>query len=126
MDPDVQDWLRIAESDVTSAEVLHDARQELNAIFFLQQAVEKTLKAVLIKRTSLMPPRIHNLPELAGRCELKLAREQERLLKDLTVSYIDSRYPEQWGSAPPEISSEKTGRLIMESKEFIAWLKQKL
>jgi len=100
--------------------------QELNAIFHLQQAVEKTLKAVYIKQNSTMPPRLHDLQKLAGGCKLQLTKDQNRLLKDLTTSYIDSRYPEQWGGFPTQVSGEKTAKLIGETKDFIAWLKQKL
>lgn len=126
MDEDIQQWLRFAESDMTSAQVLHGAGEQLNAIFHLQQAVEKTLKAVYIKQNSTMPPRLHNLPELAKGCALQLTKDQVRLLKDLTTSYIDSRYPEHWGIPALEIPAEQTGRLINESKDFIAWLRQKL
>ncbi len=41
------------------------------------------------------------------------------------MSYIDSRYPEQWGSAPPAVSGEGAERLIASSKDFLAWLKHK-
>lgn len=48
MDEHVQQWLRYADSDMVSAEALHRIGQELNAIFRLQQSVEKTLKALLL------------------------------------------------------------------------------
>lgn len=41
IDEDIQHWLRFAESDMVSAEALHRAGQELNALFHLQQAVER-------------------------------------------------------------------------------------
>ena len=126
MDEDIQLWLRCAESDMVSAMALHQIGQQLNAIFHLQQAVEKTLKAVYIKENSTMPPRLHNLQELAGGCRLQLTKEQSRLLRDLTTSYIDSRYPEQWGGSPMEVSGEQTAGLIAETKDFIAWLGKKL
>lgn len=126
VEDDIQQWLRYAESDTVSSEALHKITQELNAIFHLQQAVEKTLKAVHIKQNSTMPPRLHDLQKLAGGCGLHLTKERERLLMDLTTSYIDSRYPEQWGASPLGVSGEKTAKLIAETKDFIAWLKQKL
>mgnify|MGYP001053774895 CR=1 FL=1 len=107
MDEDIQPSLRYAESDLVSAEALHQIRQELNAIFHLQQAVEKTIKAVYIKQKSTMPPRLHNLHELARGCELELTKEQHRLLEDLTSSYIDSRYPEQWVVLPPKYQESR-------------------
>ena len=126
IDEDIQVWLRFADSDVASAEALHHNRQYLNALFHLQQAVEKTLKATFIKTTSTFPPRVHNLHELVKKCRLELTAEQSQLLEDLTKSYTDSRYPEQWGGSPPDISEKKTEELIQATKEFNAWLKQKL
>jgi HEPN domain-containing protein len=126
MDEDIKYWLRLADSDLTSAEILHRAGEELNAIFHLQQAVEKTLKALYIRQRSTMPPRLHDLPRLAAACELQVTGEQIRLLKDLTESYSDSRYPEDWPDNPPAISSDRMEALVVESKDFIAWLRQKL
>ncbi len=126
MDEDIKNWLQFADSDMISAEALHRIGQELNCLFFLQQAVEKTLKALLVKQTSVAPPRTHNLPKLAALCGLQLPSEQAQLLDDLVESYIDSRYPEEWGSNPPKISGEETERLISASKELVRWLRRKL
>lgn len=126
MEEDIQPWLRYAESDIASAEVLHGAGQHLNALFHLQQAVEKTLKAVIVKTTGNMPLRIHSLHKLVERCGLQLTSEQAQLIEDLTASYTDSRYPEQWDASTPHISAEETAKFIAATKEFIAWLKQQL
>lgn len=126
MDEDIQPWLRYAESDMASAEALHRAGQNLNAIFHLQQAVEKTLKAAVIKVTGTFPPRIHNLQEIVEHCGLQVTPEQSQLLEDLTKSYTESRYPEQWGGSPPDVSGDRTEKLIAASEDFIAWLRQKL
>ena len=59
MEEKIQKWLPFAESDIASADALHQAGQDLNAIFHLQQAIEKVMKALLLKQTSQEPPRIH-------------------------------------------------------------------
>jgi HEPN domain-containing protein len=93
MDEDLQYWLRLADSDMVSAEALHKAGQVLHCLFFLQQAVEKTLKALLVKNAAAAPPRIHNLHKLAERATLVLTREQALLLKNLSRFYLETRYP---------------------------------
>ncbi len=98
---DIQTWLRYAESDMVSAEGLHGMGQELHAAFFLQQAVEKTLKALLLKRTGIEPPRIHSLRNLAERCKLDLQEQQARLIEQLSEYYIESRYPGDWQETAP-------------------------
>jgi len=126
MDEDIQPWLRYAESDMVSAEALIRAGQELNAIFHLQQAAEKTLKALYIKQKSSMPPRVHDLHKLAEECRLGLSRQQKLLLDDLTRSYTGSRYPESWEQPPEDITPEEAQQLMALTREFLQWLRQQL
>jgi HEPN domain-containing protein len=107
MDRDAQHWLRIAASDVVSVEVLHGAGQDLHAMFFLQQAVEKTLKALIARQTQAAPPRIHNLHTLADLCGLKLERDQLHLLEVLNGYYAESRYPADWEPDLPTVTAKQ-------------------
>jgi len=126
MDQDIRPWLRYAESDLASAEILRREGECLNALFHLQQAVEKTLKGLFIKQNSAMPPRLHDLDKLAEKCGLALSREQRLLLDDLTRSYSGSRYPETWGQREDDIRPEEVDQLMALTKEFLTWLKQRL
>ena len=101
IDEDIQHWLRFAESDMVSAEALHRARQELNALFHLQQAVEKTLKALLLRKSEVQPPRIHGLRGLSERCGLRLTKKQALLMENLSEYYVESRYPGDWDAGHP-------------------------
>jgi hypothetical protein len=55
-DEDIQSWISFADADMAAAEGLHNLGLDANALFHLQQAVEKTLKAVLLKKTGSAPP----------------------------------------------------------------------
>ncbi len=123
MDKDILPWLQYAESDLASAEMLRRGSECLNALFHLQQAVEKTLKALFIKQHSVMPPRLHDLRKLAEECRLALSREQRLLLDDLTRSYTGSRYPETWRQRQDDITPEEVDQLTTLTKEFLTWLK---
>lgn len=126
MDEDIQKWLRFAESDIASAEVLQRAGQELNAIFFLQRAVEETPKALLLKQTKVEPPRIHSLRKLAERCGLDLTPDQGLLLENLSEYYVESRYPGDWQEEPPDVIAKEAARLTPAAKEFIQWLRSQI
>ena len=128
MDRDAQQWLRIAASDMVSVEILHRAGQDLHAMFFLQQAVEKTMKALIARETQTAPPRIHNLHTLANLCGLNLERERDRvhLLEVLNGYYTESRYPGEWEPDMPTVTSAEAAAYIGRAKELIEWLKQKL
>ena len=124
MDQDIRLWLRHAESDLVAADLLGQGGEYFNALFHLQQAVEKTLKALFIRQNSTMPARLHNLYKLAGQCKLGISREQQLLLDDLTRSYTGSRYPETWGQREDDITAQEVAQLSAATKEFIAWLKR--
>ncbi len=126
VDEDLQYWLRLADSDIISAEALHRVGQELHCLFFLQQAVEKTLKVLLLKQTAAAPPRIHNLRKLAERGSLVLTAEQGLLLENLSRFYLEARYPGDWAEPPPEASSAEAERLIPAAKGFIQWLRSQI
>jgi len=126
VDEDVQHWLRFAESDIVSAEALHHVGQELNALFHLQQAVEKTLKALLLRKSGLQPPRIHGLRGLSERCGLRLTEKQVLLIEYLTQYYVESRYPVDWYEGSFEATVIEVERLIPEAKELIAWLRSQI
>lgn len=60
------DWLAEADEDLETARALIDRRIYKQACFHAQQAVEKALKAVLLRRLGTVP-RIHDLPGLLAR-----------------------------------------------------------
>ncbi len=126
MDQEIQKWLRFADSDMVPAEGLQRIGQELHALFFLQQAVEKTLKALLVKQTHAAPPRIHSLRTLAERCGLSLPMDEGLLLENLSEYYVESRYPGDWQETSPDVMAKEAERLIPAAKEFIRWLRSRI
>lgn len=88
------DWLRIAEKDFARVEYLlreHDAEA---AGFFLQQAVEKFLKAFLLSKGWQLQ-RVHDLePLLNEALSFDPSLEQYRsILQKITGFYFIERYP---------------------------------
>ena len=88
--------------------------------------MEKTLKALLVKKTAVAPPRIHNLHKLAERATLVLTPDQALLLKNLGLFYLETRYPGDWVEPPPEEGSAEAGRLVAAAKELIRWLRSQV
>lgn len=91
----IKNWIQKAEDDIKWTE--SNIRGEIfyGACFTAQQAVEKILKAYLLKHEN-RTPRIHNLRALLKRCELinsafsKLNEE----ISPLDAYYIQTRYPD--------------------------------
>jgi len=122
----IRSWLRYAEADLAAAEGLHGLHLNPSALFHLQQAVEKTLKGLLLKQTGLEPPRIHSLRRLVERCGLSLTSDQTLLLENLGNYYVESRYPGDWEMAPTEVIAKEAETMIPAAKEFIQWLRSQI
>jgi HEPN domain-containing protein len=95
-------WLQYAKDDLHSAETLMKASIYNMVCFHSQQAVEKTLKAIIaFYDKDIM--RTHNLIRLYKICEdfhhEKLFIEEDWLIF-LNDVYIDSRYPADFGVLP--------------------------
>jgi HEPN domain-containing protein len=88
------DWLRIAEKDLARVDRLLAAQDPEAAGFFLQQAVEKFLKAFLISRGWQLE-RIHDLEVLLNSAlAFNASLEPYRLLcQKITGFYLVERYP---------------------------------
>ncbi len=88
------DWLRIAEKDLGRAERLLDIQDPAAAGFFLQQAVEKFLKAFLLSRGWELE-RIHDLEALLNAALVyDPALESFRpVCQKITGFYVMERYP---------------------------------
>lgn len=88
------DWLRIAEKDLKRVELLLNVHDPEAAGFYLQQAVEKFLKAFLLSKGWRLE-RIHDLEVLLNEAlEHDSSLERFRpVCQKITVFYFVERYP---------------------------------
>jgi len=92
-------WLRIAEKNVKRAQrSLEDGDYEASC-FWSQQAVEASLKALIIY-SGREPPKIHNLVDLYGMVKNILGPVDEATLSEIIPYYSISRYPDVFGGIP--------------------------
>lgn len=105
---DYKNWLKEADWDFTTAEILKERERYNSSAFFAQQAVEKILKAALMFKNEA--PWGHSTKELLVRLneitELDLSNLIHNAL-ELDHHYIPSRYPNVHpNSAPHELYDE--------------------
>jgi len=121
-------WFKQAELDLKKA--LNDlvTRDWDSAAFWSQQAAEKALKALLLN--SGIAHRGHNLLELAESIKRELGINVEEILDDLrelTVHYTISRYPNAANALPSELYTESKARdLVERARGVIEWVKRYL
>ncbi|MDY0355099.1 MAG: HEPN domain-containing protein [Sedimentisphaerales bacterium] len=91
-------------------------------LFCCQQAAEKALKAVIVKKTGELPPRVHNLLRLAEVAGIPSNPEHRRFLGELSAYYIQSRYPEEVRTAGSTISRELAGSVLRRAEQTVQWV----
>lgn len=86
---EIKRWIERAEKDIETAKFNYSGKFFDVAAFFSQQAAEKALKAVYLKKFNRIK-KIHDLVILGK--EVDLPQKYIGLCKELTAAYIYTRY----------------------------------
>lgn len=81
----IEYWVTSASDDIISAELLIQNNRLLHGLFWCHLAVEKIIKAHVVKCTQQVPPRSHNLLWLLEKTDISIDDEQEKLIGELMV-----------------------------------------
>ncbi|MBI4022977.1 HEPN domain-containing protein [Candidatus Berkelbacteria bacterium] len=122
-----QRWLKQAEEDLKTARVNREEERYYAAALFAQQAAEKALKALIIKQTGQLAPKIHDVAELAG--GLGLPAHLNDSIERLVPVYLMSRYPDATPDAtvPAEFYTDtQAAPLVEAADEVLQWVKTNL
>ncbi len=92
-------------------------------LFATHLAVEKALKAHVVKNTKKLPPMIHNLVSLANLAGLKLTSQQMQLFAELNPLNIEGRYP---GNIRKALSKQEAQAIAKRTKVALEWLIKEL
>ena len=117
-----QGWVDQALYDLETARAMLASGRYLYVLFCCQQATEKALKAVIVRRTGELPPRLHNLLRLAEAAAVRLDPEQGKFLGELSGYYIQSRYPEEIKAAGSAVSQELADDVHGKTEQTVQWV----
>ena len=126
MSDDVVQWLQFSDEDLRSAASLLQEGRYRPVGTFCQQAIEKRLKAVIVHRTGRIPPRSHDLLDLAELAGFECEEAIERFLAGLTRDYLDGRYPRVDGVFPLCTDWAQARRTLTATREVLEWPDQLL
>lgn len=90
----VQYWLNGATYDLETGQTLLRSKKYPYALFFGHLALEKLLKAVVVKRTGEHAPFSHSLMMLAQRAKLEMPEEMFDSLAEFMEFHTEARYPD--------------------------------
>jgi len=112
-------WREGAEEDMQVARELVESGRIRHGLFFAHLALEKALKANIVRHTGAEPPKIHNLPRLAGLAGVEVTEDQTDILADMNIFCLAGRYPD-WVSVLPGRGDAE--QYIARSAELVRWL----
>ncbi|MGH7493099.1 MAG: HEPN domain-containing protein [bacterium] len=125
--PAVKIWMERAEYDFETARAMYKTGRYLYVVFMCQQAVEKTLKAILAFQHKEIKP-IHHLPKLAELAGLlhEFREETLTLVENLSGYYLNARYKETIEALVKAIDKKEAREYLSKTESLILWLTQKM
>jgi len=124
------DWLREAEDDLSAARDLMRLGRYSKACFFAQQAAEKALKALLMRRAGVfeITHSVVRLLEVASEHGLRVPDELFRRAEALDRLYVPTRYPSVWPHGPPHVhyGEEDARRAVEDAEEVLRFVGEQI
>lgn len=119
---ETEEWLKLANEDLQSAEYLFEKRLLRMVCFHAQQSVEKVLKSLLAEN-EVEIPRIHNLLDLNNSVK-RLGYSTD--LTDEEAIFLNTvyrwRYPPDLGLLPSgELTEPDTQRALSIARAIVDW-----
>jgi len=116
-------WQISAQSDIETAEILINKQKYIQGLFFCHLCMEKIIKALVVKQTSQIPPKSHNLEYLCEQSQITVTNEQKQFMAILMKYQLEGRYPEYYPVTP---SITTVNNYLCKTKELYSCLKQML
>jgi len=117
-------WLAQVDYDIATAEHMLHAGRYIYVIFMSHMALEKVLKALVIEETQTLPPRTHNLIDLAQRAQVVLSQEQQDFLGRINNTSVVVRYPDDLTAMVSQYPEAIARDYLERTKELILWVRQ--
>lgn len=121
-----QEWLKQADYDMDTAEVMFNNKRHFYAVFMCHLSIEKALKGIYLDRLKEIPPKTHNLVYLVEKIKLLLPENLYDSVFALNRVSVPTRYPDDIQRILKDYNEERTKKVIESGKEVLQWLKKQL
>ena len=118
-----QEWLKQADYDIETAEIMFDNKRYFYAVFMCHLSVEKALKDLYLERLKGIPPKVHNLVYLLNKIGVKPSEPIGRFLVKLNEASVVTRYPEELDKLQKDFTQPVVKDILLRSKEVLEWIK---
>jgi HEPN domain-containing protein len=119
-------WLGGAKYDLSVANAMFKTRKYPYALFLGHLALEKLLKAVVVKYTKKHAPFSHSLPYLVEISGIKIPEPIKVKLREFMEFHFEARYPDANKLFYDKCTKAYTAARLKEIKKVFKWIKAKL
>lgn len=118
-------WLESAAYDLETGKTLLRSKKYPYALFFGHLALEKVLKALVVRQTGGHAPFTHSLVVLAGKSALEIPEAMVDQLAEFMEFHTEARYPDAKMDFYQKCTKEFAQEKFKEIKEVYSWLRKK-
>lgn len=126
IDKTINYWLDSASYDLDTGRTLLESKRFPYALFFGHLALEKILKALVVKATKQHAPYTHSLPFLASQTNLEIPETTVDQLAEFTEFHLESRYPDEKKDFYQKCTEAFARQKFGEIERVYQWLMNKL
>ena len=122
----IEYWKYHADYDIKTAEGLFKNEHYPYALFMAHQAIEKLLKAQIVKITKNHAPHGHNLIRFAELSQLPFLKEQIEQFAEINEFNLKARYDDYHSRFYKKCTKEYTVKYLKITKTLYLWIKDQL
>ena len=126
VDKTISYWLDGATYDLETGKSLLESKRFPYALFFAHLAIEKVLKALVVKGTKKHAPYSHSLPLLAARTCIEISDDLIDQLAEYVEFHMESRYPDERKDFYARCTEDFSCKKFAEMEGIYKWLTKKL
>ena len=118
-------WKYHADYDLKTAEALFKSKRYPYCLFMCHLAMEKALKALVVKATGQHAPYTHDLVRLAKLSGVGPDEKQLNYLEKINEFNIEARYPEWQKEFYKKATKKYIEKYLKITKDIYLWLEKK-
>lgn len=126
MAKDYKEWFRQSDYDYETALFMHESGRYFYAVFMCHLSIEKALKGLYLKRTKIVPLKIHKLMYFIDKLSLEPNEDFTLFIAGLDSAGVATRYPDSLKIISSEYKRKNTLDILKKAEELLQWLKKEL
>lgn len=126
IDKTISYWLNSAKYDLSVATAMFKSKKYPYTLFMGHLALEKLLKAFIVKNTKSHAPYSHSLPYLAEKSGADIPETTLIKLREIMEFHFEARYPDASMAFYKKCTKKYTTQRLKEIKDVFKWVKARL